>query len=466
MTAPRKIAVIDIGKTNAKLALVDLAKRSELVVTTRPNRVLPSPPYPHFDTEGIWQFLLDGLADFQRNHGIDAVSVTTHGACAALLDADGQLAAPVLDYEHDFPPDLVAAYDALRPGFAETGSPRLAHGLNLGAQLHHQFATDPGLHARTARILTWPQYWAHRLTGVAATDVTSLGCHTDLWNPTAARFSSLVDALDIRRKIAPPLRSDDVLGFVLPAIAAVTGLRSDTPVACGIHDSNASLFPYLHARKGPFSVVSTGTWVIAMTMGGTPVTLDPARDTLVNVNALGQPVPSARFMGGRESEMIRADGHAAPAPADVRAVLERALFLLPAVDPTTGPFQHHKAQWTMPENTISPAQRDVALSFYLALMTAECLHMTGAAGPVIIEGPFARDPRYLEMLSAATGLPVTSASSETGTAIGAAMLFCDRAEVAPGTATTPPISTDPTLVAYARNWRAAIDTQRSQKTAP
>jgi len=38
------VAVIDIGKTNAKLALVDLNKLKELAVVTRPNTVLPGPP--------------------------------------------------------------------------------------------------------------------------------------------------------------------------------------------------------------------------------------------------------------------------------------------------------------------------------------------------------------------------------------------------------------------------------------
>ena len=38
-----------------------------------------------------------------REPTIDAISVTTHGATAALLDADGALALPVLDYEHDGP---------------------------------------------------------------------------------------------------------------------------------------------------------------------------------------------------------------------------------------------------------------------------------------------------------------------------------------------------------------------------
>lgn len=34
----------------------------------------------------------------------------------------------------------------------------------------------------------YPQYWALRLTGIAANEVTSLGCHTDLWNPWTADF--------------------------------------------------------------------------------------------------------------------------------------------------------------------------------------------------------------------------------------------------------------------------------------
>ncbi|MFM2355407.1 MAG: rhamnose kinase RhaK, partial [Pseudomonadota bacterium] len=53
MTTPRHIGVIDIGKTNAKVALVDLATRTEIAVETTPNRILPGPPWPHHDTEGL-----------------------------------------------------------------------------------------------------------------------------------------------------------------------------------------------------------------------------------------------------------------------------------------------------------------------------------------------------------------------------------------------------------------------------
>jgi len=454
MTDPRHIAVIDIGKTNAKLALVDRSTLTERAVVTRPNAVLPGPPWPHFDVEGHWDFLLDALTDFHREHRIDAISVTTHGACAALLDATGALAAPILDYEHDGPDSLTAEYDAIRPPFAETGSPRLAGGLNVGAQLHWQFHTDPTLHARTAAIVTYPQYWGHRLTGVMASDVTSIGCHTDLWNPHDNALSSLPDRLGIAEKIAPVRKSTDILGTLLPEIAARTGLPAGTPVSVGIHDSNASLYPHILTQPGAFSVVSTGTWVIAMTVGGQAPALDPARDTLINVDARGGAVPSARFMGGREYEIIRAGHETTPTEADIAAVLEGGPMLLPAVEPGTGPFRGRTMRWTGAEPPPSSGTRAVALSFYLALMTDTCLRLTGASGPIIVEGPFAANTLFAAMLGHATGRPVLRSRSSTGTSIGASLLMGASDALAPPEAYDPPPDA-PRWRAYAGSWHRA-----------
>ncbi|TQS70874.1 carbohydrate kinase [Rhodobacteraceae bacterium] len=468
---PRHIAVIDIGKTNAKLALVDGESLTELAVETRPNTVLCGPPWPHFDLEGHWIFLRDALARMQAAHGIDAISVTTHGAACVLLDQAGDLAAPMLDYEYKGPDDLRAQYDALRPGFHETGSPRLPAGLNLGAQLHWQFATDPDLAARCAHVVTYPQYWGFRLTGNFATDVTSLGCHSDLWNPWTGMPSSLVDKLGLSGKLAPARKSSDIIGTVSPEVAAQTGLSTSTPVACGIHDSNASLYPYLcaaHAANDgpkpsdqPFSVVSTGTWVVAMAVGGTDGrNLDPARDTLVNVNALGNPVPSARFMGGREFEVIRQGISGAPTPADRAAVLD-GIFLLPAIEPATGPFPDRRGGFSRQPRT--PGARLLALSWYLALMTDQCLDLIGAKGPVIIEGPFGRNRDFLEMLGCLRPDPVEAAQSATGTSVGSAMLFIPAHTAQPGTRIH---SMEPEkLRDYAQRWRAMTAQAHAGETA-
>ena len=237
--------------------------------------------------------------------------------------------------------------------------------------------------------------------------------------------------------------------------ALVIGIPAGTPVCVGVHDSNASLYPYLRSRHGAFAVVSTGTWVVAMAVGAAPVALDPTRDVLVNANALGQPVPSARFMGGREFETIMGGQHAAPSAMDRAQVLARNVLLLPAVEPESGPFAGRQMAWTAQPET--PGQRLVALSWYLALMTDTCLSLVGAQGPVIIEGPFARNADFLDMLASLRPGGVETAASATGTSIGAALLM-QASSPKPETAAHAIPSAKSDLLRYASLWRSASAT--------
>ncbi|WP_421914480.1 FGGY-family carbohydrate kinase [Mesorhizobium sp.] len=454
MSAIRHIAVIDIGKTNAKVALVDLTTSSEVTLRRMKNAPSQQAPYPHHDVESLWTFILNSLAALNREQRIDAISITTHGATGALVDATGELVLPVLDYEFDGPDSLAADYDAVRPPFAETGTPRLPMGLNLGAQLFWQQKRFPAQFGKAAAILMYPQYWALRLTGVASNEVTSLGCHTDLWNPWEADFSTLVDRLGWRELMAPVRPARERLGPILPAVARRTGLDPQTPVFRGLHDSNASLLPHLLSDAPPFCVVSTGTWVVSMAVGGRQVALDPARDTLVNVNALGAPVPSARFMGGREFSVLTKDVPEDWTDADVTDALSRKTLLLPSTQQGSGPFPAHAAEWLHAEG-MTNGQRFVAISFYLALMTAVCLDLIGADGPAIVEGPFARNRLFTRMLAAATSRSVIASEAATGTSIGAALLASDRGSAqGKGERTEPPA--DPDWADYARRWKSAI----------
>lgn len=446
----RHIAVIDIGKTNAKLLSIDLATGAETTISRAPNAVRRDGPYPHHDADALWSFLRGALADLGKAHPVDAVSVTTHGAAAALVDAQGRLTLPILDYEHDGP-DSLPDYDGLRPPFAETGSPRLPVGLNLGAQIYWQETAFPEAFARTRHILTLPQYWSFRLTGIAASEATSLGCHTDLWNPTRGTFSSLVTRMGWRDRFPPVRKAGDILGPLLPAIAAETGLPADTPVLCGIHDSNASLVPWL-AAPGPRAILSTGTWMITMALGGKAVTLDPARDTLVNVNALGAPVPTARFMAGREFEEIAGQTPAPATEADEATVLQNSIMALPSLHPTTGPFPGQSFAWTTEPQG---AERTAAASFYVALMGAACLTLVGAEGEAVIEGPLARNHAFARMLAAATARPVTLAGQGAGTGLGAALLAGPLGTAPAGRQTIQPPQ-DPRYAAYAAEWQRRV----------
>ena len=94
-----------------------------------------------------------------------------------------QTGVTVLDYEHTGPDETAEGYNAVRPAFSVTGSPRLAAGLNIGAQLYWQRARFSTAFSRIACVLPYPQYWGFRLTGKRASEVTSWGCHSDVRAP-------------------------------------------------------------------------------------------------------------------------------------------------------------------------------------------------------------------------------------------------------------------------------------------
>jgi len=452
MPMPRFIAVIDIGKTNAKVVLIDSLTKQQLAARSTPNTVRQDGPYPHADVERLWSFILESLSAMQVEHGVDGISITTHGATAALLAGD-RLALPVLDYEFSGPQETADAYNAVRPGFAETLSPSLPNGLNIGAQLYWQSRHFADAFATVTRILTYPQYWAWRLSGVMASEVTSLGCHSDLWAPDKADFSSLVSQQNWRPLFPEVRPATSVLGPIRPEIASTTGLRSETPVTCGIHDSNASLLPHLGAHDEPFTILSTGTWAIAMTVGGDTTHLDPARDSLANVDAFGRPVPTARFMGGREFDML-APGAVTPSSADVDAVITGDVQALPSFIAGVGPFPDHVGCWTGDADALGAGERTAAVSLYLALVTQSCLELCGLGKQIIIEGPLARNGLYAATLARLTGMPVLMSGDATGTSLGASMLFGGPAGSAEGTPVAP--LDHPGLAAYAERWRSRL----------
>ena len=453
MTAPRRIAVIDIGKTNAKVVLIDAQSGEQLAARSLPNTVRQDGLYPHADVERLARFILAGLRDIHAEHGVEGISITTHGATAALM-AGGRLAMPVLDYEHAGPAETAGAYGKARPDFSESLSPLLPNGLNLGAQIFWQSQVHGERFAEVTAILTYPQYWAWRLTGVMASEVTSLGCHTDLWAPRAGAFSSMVGDLGWTGLFPPVRAANSVLGLILPTVADATGLPGTTPVTCGIHDSNASLLPHLGAHEAPFTILSTGTWVIAMTVGGDTTHLDPARDSLANVDAFGRAVPTARFMGGREFDML-APGAVEPSEAEIVNVINGDVQALPSFMPGVGPFPSSVGRWTKDPEQLTQGERTAAVSLYLALVTRACLELAGVGREIIIEGPLARNALFGQALAALTGVKVSASGDATGTSLGASMLFGGDHGAAKAGLAREPLKVEG-FEAYCARWRERV----------
>ncbi len=412
------VAVLDVGKTNVKLALF-APDGALLWERSTPNGVRPGPPYPHADVDAIWRFLIEALREANRAHRVSAIVATTHGCAGALVDEAG-LVLPVLDYEYSLD-DIEPSYAPLRPPYAETLSPKLPGGLNLGKQIAWQKARFPDTFARATQFLTYPQYWAWRLSGVAASEATMLGAHTEMWEPLSGRFSSVACSLDLPRLMPPLQPAWRSLGPVRAEVAEATGAAPTTRVLNGVHDSNASLLPHLASRRPPFTIVSTGTWVILMAVGLGVERLRAEDDMLANVDVEGRPTACARFMGGREYSAIVGDSRGALDRAALERVIAHGALALPCFAPQGGPFAARRGEI---RGEVATSDRPALATLYVALMTDLMLTRLGAeAGDLIVEGGFVANPAFGPLLAALRPRQrVFAGSDAAGAARGAALL--------------------------------------------
>ncbi|MFV8817560.1 FGGY-family carbohydrate kinase [Haliea sp. E17] len=420
--------VLDIGKTHIKAHVIDAAGDSVASRETL-NRVQSEGVYPHYAIDAIWRFLLDSLESLNRTFPITAIAVTTHGAAAALVDrergGDG-LILPVLDYEFVGIESIDEAYRKERPDFSETGSPELPAGLNLGRQLAWLEARFPVEFAAATDILMYPQYWVWRLCGERVSEVSSLGCHTDLWAPWEQGYSSLVTTRGWTQKFPRLVPAWENVGRITATVAAQTGLSPDCAVIAGVHDSNAS---YLRYRRGmperPFSVVSTGTWAIVMDSSAGREKLDAERDMLANVDVYGRPFVCSRFMGGREyqaiCEFLGGDPDAPFSTADILAIIAAGLLCLPTWQAGSGPFSQRRGRI---QGAVAPDTVPAALaSLYCALVLDYQLELLGSSGDIVIGGAFLKNAGLCGLLAKLREPQQLLCSADlTGTVQGTAML--------------------------------------------
>lgn len=420
------IAVIDIGKTNAKLVIWDHDGQKILFETSQENRSIEGPPYRHLDTGGLWHFYLNALRQAVAKVApilIGKVITTTHGATIAVLNGD-KLALPIPDYENTYESSINHAYDAIRDAFEDSQSPCLPAGLNFGRQIFALEENFPREMREATDFLPYPQYWAWQLSGVKATEVTSLGCHSDLWHPGHRDWSHLAKARGWNRKFPAMRAANDILGFIRPEIARQTGLPENCAIYCGVHDSNASLVPLIRQITPPFSLVSSGTWTICFSMGSTlRPTLREDRDTLCNVDVNGQAVPSARFMGGREYAHLSQGHNDNPGIDTIEHLIKNDCFAIPSFADAGGPFIGN-AGIIIHKEAIERPQHNAALAtMYVALMTDYCLEMIQSQGPVIIEGPFAANTMLCKLIASfRPNQSVRTTADSAGTSFGAALL--------------------------------------------
>lgn len=452
--------VADFGKTLSKVTL--WSKDGKMIDRfVRPTAPQTGTSYRSLDVEGAQAWLIETLGRF-ASYLVEAIIPVAHGAAVVGLH-DDELAFPSMDYEQAIPDEVLAEYRGQRDSFELTGSPALPDGLNIGSQLHWLEMLH-GETFRSATLLPYAQYWAWLLSGTARSEVTSLGCHSDLWAPAAADFSPMARSRGWAKQFAPLGRANDVIGTLRPELAAQTGQPVSTRIYAGLHDSNAALlaargFPEIADSEA--TVLSTGTWFVAMRSPREPVdlaALPETRDCLVNIDAFGAPVPSARFMGGREIEtLIEIDTRRVDIKPDQPAllaavpdVLASGAMLLPTFAAGFGPFASSKGRWlNRPEDWFA---RRAAACLYAALVAETSLSLVGTKGTLLVEGRFAEAQVFVRALaSLRPDLMIYTANAHNDVSFGALRIIDPDLQPDGTLSRVRPLDED--LAEYASRWR-------------
>lgn len=292
-------AIFDIGKTNKKFLLFD----QNYTLLYKQDTHIPQVTDDDGDACEDISLLIDWMMDVFRQSlsdsrfSIRALNFSTYGATMVHIDEKGERVTPAYDYFKPFPEELLqnfySEYGGKEQFALKTASPPMGM-LNSGLQLYWLKYRKPEIFDRIANSLHFPQYLSYLFTHKSYTEMTSIGCHTGLWDFQKKDYHDWVYKESCRGK--------------LPEIVPVSD-RTDISyhgnnfsVGIGIHDSSASLAPYLYLFREPFILVSTGTWSISLNpFNKNQLTIgELGKDCLNYMNINDGMVRASRFLLGKE----------------------------------------------------------------------------------------------------------------------------------------------------------------------
>jgi sugar (pentulose or hexulose) kinase len=286
---------------------------------------------------------------------------------------------------------------------SETASPVLGS-LNAGLQLlwlkHHK----PLTYNTICYSFHLPQWVStlllpgplRPLSPCCCSEMTSVGCHTMLWDFRRRDYHYWVRQEQIAEKLPPLFRAFN---------------NHQLPAATGLHDSSAALIPYLLQFPMPFILLSTGTWCIALNPFSTePLTPeDLQQDCLCYLTLAGRPVRAARYFGGYEHDRFAQE---IAETYGVSAGFYRSDPLSPEAGVTQSRWQ---AAWTAYETAMQALMEKQVHAVRLAMGRS-------AVQFLFVDGGFSKNHLYMRLLAAAfPDIRVRAAEIAQATATGAAL---------------------------------------------
>ena len=295
------ILIFDVGKTNKKLLLFNEQYQLLHEESIQLEEIKDEDGFACEDiaalTQWIWQQYWKYFAS--EVYDVKAVNFSAYGASFVHLNDFYKPLTPLYNYLKPYPEKLQQQFYTKYGGESliakQTASPVLGS-LNSGMQLYRLKYEQPHVYEQIRYSLHLPQYLSFIISARAATDITSVGCHTQLWDFNIHKYHKWVYDEGMRTKFAPIYRGDKI-------VHAQNSTRK-VAIGIGLHDSSAALIPYLASFTEPFVLLSTGTWCISLNPFNHSMLTDLElhQDCLCYLSYTGKPVKASRLFAGYEHE--------------------------------------------------------------------------------------------------------------------------------------------------------------------
>jgi sugar (pentulose or hexulose) kinase len=295
------IAIFDIGKTNKKLFLFDIQYKIVYEKSAKFLETVDEDGDECDNLESLRKNIFDSLKEVisLKEFDIKAINFSSYGASLVYIDENGNSLTPLYNYLKKYPEKLhnqfYDTYGGVKAFTHLSASPVLGS-LNSGMQLYRIKYERPELFKKIKYALHLPQYLSYLITGIPCADITSIGCHTNLWDFTKMQYHEWLKQEGALEKLPPTLPGNQAL--------TTNFMGNNYFVGIGLHDSSAALIPYLVNFHEPFVLISTGTWCISLN----PFNQIPLSDEELSNDCLsfmtyeGKKVKASRLFAGFEHE--------------------------------------------------------------------------------------------------------------------------------------------------------------------
>ncbi|MCK7555373.1 hypothetical protein MKQ70_10305 [Chitinophaga sedimenti] len=265
---------------------------------------------------------------------------------------------------------------------------------------------------------------SYLLAGVPVADITSIGCHTNLWDFQRNDYHEWLGKEGLLDKMAPLVASNEVMPAVFPG--------NNYSIGAGLHDSSAALIPYLVNFHEPFILISTGTWCISMNpFNHSPLTeAELAQDCLCYMTFQRNPVKASRLFAGYEHEQqVKRIGEYFNQPSIRYRSVDYDPAIMAKLRGQKQQLRKGKGITAFGDRDLSAFSSDIEAYHQLMLDIADAqfastqLVLQGTkVKRIFVDGGFSKNSIYMNMLALMfPEMEIFAASMAQATAMGAAL---------------------------------------------